>query len=149
MLSIFETSGKENICTDIDTFLELLYLLSDEGVLGSMTGGEGGEGSEESDMVKILTKADANGKTVISRAIDILNANERTKFIVTSLTKITLSTMTQQMGGITGEQAEQLYEEVKSGLTDVVNIKKDDYETEEEYKNAVLTAIEKEKQSHE
>lgn len=141
MLSIFETSGKENICTDIDTFLELLYLLSDEGVLAGMTGGEGGESGEQTDMVELLTKSDANGKTVISRAIDILNANERTKFIVTSLTKITLSTMTQQMGGITGEEAEQLYEEVKSGLTDVVNIKKDDYETEEEYKDAVSESL--------
>jgi phenylalanyl-tRNA synthetase alpha subunit len=45
------------------------------------------------------------------------------------------------MGGITGEEAEQLYEGVKSGLTDVVNIKKDDYETEEEYKDAVSESL--------
>ncbi len=141
MLSIFETSGKENVCADLDTFLELLYLLSDEGVLAGMTGGEGAEDGGSGDMVELLTKSDENGKTVISRAIDILSSNERTKFIVTSLTKIALSSMTQQMGGVTKEEAEQIYDDVKSGLTEIVNINKEDYATDEEYKGAVAESL--------
>lgn len=141
ILSIFETSGKENICQDLDTFIELIYLLSDEGVLSGVSGGEGAEGGESSgDMVEILTKADENGKTVVSRAIDILNSNERTKFIVTSLTKIALSSMTQQMGA-TKEETEQLYDSVKTGLSDVVSINKEDFETHEEYKDAVAESL--------
>ena len=138
ILSVFESSTKEYIGEDIDTFRALFYLLSDEGVLASVSG-EGSEG--DGDMLKLLSKTDAEGKTVIQRAINILSANERTKPIVSSLTKIALSGMAGELGGEAGEEIVEIYDGVKEGLNELIKIDKDSYETEEEYRGAVAESL--------
>jgi len=138
ILSVFESSTKEYIGEDIDTFRTLFYLLSDEGVLASVSG-EGSEG--DGDMLKLLSKTDAEGKTVIQRAINILSANERTKPIVSSLTKIALSSMAGELGGEAGEEIVEIYDGVKEGLNELIKIDKDSYETEEEYRGAVAESL--------
>lgn len=139
VLSVFETSNKDCIGEDIDTFVSLFYLFSDEGLLASVSPDEGS--GEETDMLTILSKTDENGKTVIYRAIDILNTNERTKPIVSSLTKIALSTMTQNMSGEEAEVVEQVYDSVKGGINEIIKIEKESYASEEEYRGAVAESL--------
>ena len=136
IFTVMETSTVESIGQDIDTFKSLLYLLSDSGLLAS--GNESGEGE---DMLTILSKTDAEGKTVISKAIEILSANERTKSIVSSLTKIALSTMTEGLGAGVGEEIEQVFDSVKNGMSELIQINPDNYATENEYRDAVAESL--------
>lgn len=135
VLTVFETSNKECIGGDIDTFRSLLYLLSDAGLLSSVSS----EG--DGDMMELLSKTDENGKTVLTRAIGILSANERTKPIVSSLTKIALSTMTDNMSDEEAEAVEIVYDSVKEGLNDLIKIDKETYENEDEYRDAVAESL--------
>lgn len=155
MFGIFATSTKDNFFTDVDTILDLYYLFSDEGILAAVVDtDDGGEitdtpsDGEETDIMKLLAKKDAAGDTVISRAISLLQDNPRTAPIVTSLMKLSLSMMVNTAGddiagdtGLTAEEIEEVYDNVKQGLNDVVQIKKEDYASDEAYKEAVSASL--------
>ncbi len=144
IISIFHTADKYNISTDLNTFCDLYFLLSDEGILNAMGGA--GEGEEQPDIMQLLSKKDENGKTTISRVIDVLSANDRTKPIVSSLTKLSIAIISSSAGDAlppdSAEKVEEVYNTVKDGLNTVVQVKRDDYATEEEYKGAVSSSLE-------
>ncbi len=146
IISVFHTSDETNISLDLNTFCDLYFLLSDEGILAAM--GEPAEGEEQPDIMTLLGNKDANGKTTLSRAITILSANDRTKPIVSSLTKLSLSILSSSTGTDgelppdVAEQVEEVYETVKSGLNEVVQVKREDYASDEEYKGAVSSTLE-------
>lgn len=138
VISIFKDASRDNLATDINTFCDLYFLLSDEGVLAAMTAGEG---EEAPDIMQLLSKKDENNETTLSRAISILGSNTRTQPIVTSLTKLSIS----MISGSNPEQAEQIeevYNEIKTGLNEVVQIKREDFASDEEHKAAVSDSIE-------
>ncbi len=154
VFGIFATSTKDNFFTDVDTILDLYYLFSDEGILEAIVDTDSGEvpddspSGEEEDIMSMLGRKDEEGNTVISRAITLLQDNPRTAPIVTSLMKISLSMMVNTAGdemagdtGLTTEEIEEVYDNVKQGLNDVVQIKKEDYASDEEYKDAVSASL--------
>ncbi len=144
IITIFQTSDKTNIVSDVSTLRDLYFLLSDEGILAAVMGEEGGEGT---DILKLLSNQDENGKTALSRAINILQINDRTKPIVGSLTKLSITMLASGSAGgeMTPEQTEQIeqvYEDVKTGLNEVVQVKREDYASDEEHKAAVSDTLE-------
>ena len=90
-------------------------------------------------MTDILTRKDENGETVVNKVIAILKSNERTKPIVVTLTKISVSSMANKLG--TGEDTAAIYENVKSGVNETLKIKKTDYQSTEEYTAAVSASL--------
>ena len=99
--------------------------------------------SEEA-LTNALIKTDASGETVIARAIAILKeGGDRTKPIITTLTKLSVTVMAENMG--LGEDAAQLYDTVKDNLNSVLAEmpKESDYETPGAYKAAVSDEITK------
>lgn len=130
-LDIFHDSDASNIEGDMRTLTEVYILLSDNGVLPAF--------QENSDAVvdKLIAK-DEDGTTVITKVIAELRANERTKPIVTELTKFSISLMAGQVGvdGVT----EETYESVKNGVKELLTIKKEE-KTDEEYKEEVKTTL--------
>lgn len=128
-VSVFATTTREGICADIDTILEVYFLISDSGALKAF-GLEGGE----SEMKAGLIAQDENGATVISRVVDILNANEHMKPIVTALSEMTIKLLADSLG--MDYDTLNAYNEIKAGFNDVLAITPEDYETEEEYKAA-------------
>ena len=131
-ISIFHTSDSTNINTDIETIKDVYFILSRDGILSSFN-----SGSEV--MIEKLTAKDAEGNTTVKKVINTINSNERTKPLVTLLTKISISVMSQQSGveGVTPE----VYDNVKSGLNETLQINKNDYATEEEYVSAVSDSL--------
>ena len=136
MLYVLSISDKDTVGEDLTTFRDLYFILSDEGVLLAFDGGMGSD-----DMVDILTRVDQNtGTTVISRLIDVVKANERTAPLLTTLTKLSVSIMAESMG--LDEEAEQLYDDIKTGINGILAIEPEDYSDSEEYTAAVGDSIE-------
>ncbi|HBJ18511.1 MAG TPA: hypothetical protein DDY70_02025 [Clostridiales bacterium] len=132
-LDVFHDSDATNIEGDMRTLSEVYILLSDNGVLPAFT--------EDSDaVVDKLTAKDEDGTTVITKVIAELRANERTKPLVTELTKFSVSLMAGEIGmeGV----SEETYESVKSGVKELLTIKKEE-KTEEEYKEEVKNTLDK------
>ena len=117
-IAIFETSDKDNVTKDLETFLNVYFVLSDFEVLTFFDGSENAAGLKVEDL---LTE-EKDGKTIITHIIDTLSANDRTKGIVTALTKFSLQIMADAVGNMLpeGMDAEVLYDGVREGMTDVL-----------------------------
>ena len=129
LFSIFATSNKDNVEADLHTILDVYFLLSDGGSLKAY-GSEGGE----DDMKNSLISKDESGVTLITKVVEILNANEHTKPLVTTLTKMTMTMMAEQLGG--EYNVVEAYDKVKEGFAGVAAIDRESYGTDEEYEAA-------------
>ena len=126
---IFEDSSSENIEPDMQTMLNIYFILADSGALNAISSG--------SDEVRDVLLNDEGEGTVISRVIDELSLNDRTKPITTMLAKLTLSIMSESLD--LGADAEVTYDAVVDCLTDISDI--DPTLPEEEYTEAVSDLI--------
>lgn len=132
-VSIFNTSDSSNIHADLDTLADVLIILSRDGVLSAFD-----KGSDA--MLDVLTKRDANGETTVNRVVNTINSNERTKSLVTLITKLSVTVMSQQSG--ISENAQETYDNIKLSINnDILSINKEDYESEEEYVAEVSSAL--------
>lgn len=136
-IQIFADSNRENVEADLETFLNVYFILNDYQVLSHFAGGLS-EGSAES-----LLSQDADGDSVVNKIIDTLSANPRTKGLVTSLTKFSLKLMAESAGNLLpeGMDAEQVYEDVKLGMNDVLEKVNDESITPEEKHEVVKEEI--------
>ncbi len=132
IISIFNTSDKTNINTDLATIRDLYFLLSDTGVLKGMT-------TEGTDILALLAEKGEDNKTPLSKAVDLLSENTRTKPIVGTLTKLSI---TMVAGAENAEQMDAIYESVKSGINEIVSIKRNQFDSDEEYEDAISDTIE-------
>ena len=132
-VTIFHTSDASNIHSDLDTIAEVLFILSRDDVLTAFDIGSDA-------MLDVLTKRDANGETTVNRVIKTINSNERTKPLVTLITKLSVTVMSQQAG--ISENAQATYDNIKASINkDILSIKKEDYATDEEYVTEVSCAL--------
>lgn len=135
VMAIFKTSTKDNVEGDLDMIVDVYHIMCNRGLLVAFDNGN------EEVLRELLTEKNESGNTVVDEILDRLNQNERGKPIVHSFTKISLSLMHNSMG-LDGDSA-QLYEEVKDDLHAVLNHNRADFATEEEYKEAVKTDLDK------
>ena len=130
LFAVLETTTADDVSEDLTTITNVLFILSDAGVLEL----------DSEDAVDLLTAKDENGNTIVDKVITELNSNERTKVLVTQLTKVTISLM---MNATTENSSSEInidehYDEMKNGMNSIVTLKKDEFETEEEYHEAVV-----------
>lgn len=142
VIELFVTSNKDNIISDINTVLDVYFLLSDGGVV-ELYGNEGAE----SDMRDSLVAEDDSGVTLIKAVIDILESNEHTKPLVNTVVKMTIIMLADQLG--IDSDAAMAYENIKNDFTEVLSINREDYDTEEEYIAARNTAIDEKLRANE
>ena len=128
-ISIFEDSSSENIEPNMQTMLNIYFILADSGALNAISSG--------SDEVRDVLLNDEGEGTVISRVIDELSLNDRTKPITVMLAKLTLSIMSESLD--LGADADVTYDAVVDCLTDISDI--DPNLPEEEYTEAVSDLI--------
>ena len=129
MLKVFETSTRDNIADDLDMLIDIYLIMCDDGILVAFNDGA-------SDVLTdLLSARDANGDTPIDHIINRLNASERGKPVINTLTKVSLSLMQGSLG--MDETSEQLYENVRNDLHDVLSHNKSDFATNEEYREAI------------
>ncbi len=119
-VATFTTSNETNIGTDLVTFLEVYFTLSDANVLAAFDSSAGGT----LDPTELLIATDEDGNTVINNIITLLNDNPRTRPIVTALTKFSLQLMMESFPAVEGVpedvDIEAVYEDVKEGVNDLL-----------------------------
>lgn len=121
---------------DLGALTEAYFVLARENVIYAVEYGNTDEITDA--LTKECVDKNGNETTVIKAVIDTLNGNAHTAPLVTTLAKISVSTMAQQMG--MGEDMHEMYENVRGGLFDTLSISKED-KTEEEYKAEVSTSL--------
>ena len=135
VMTMFATSTKDTIEGDIDVTLDVYFIMCDRGLFNSFTN------SEHLDMKSLLTDKDENGDTIANAIIKRLNQYDRAQPIVSSFTKISLTVM--HGSGSFGEDADILYENVKTDISNALSHNKSDFDTEEEYREAVTSDVDK------
>ena len=135
LLTMFTTCTKDTVADDLDVLLDVYFILCDHKMFDILTSGD------PNAVRDILTVKGDDGKTTVDALVDRLNSYERTQLIVTSLTKLSF-TMMQEALGFDSDTTE-LYESVKDGINTVLTHNKSDFETEEEYKEAVYSDLDK------
>ncbi len=132
-VGIFHTSNAENISEDLDTLSEVYFILSRDGVLASFD-----KGADE--MLKALTTKNSEGKTAVERVVGVMRSNERTKPLVTLITKLSVTVMADRVG--IDENALTTLDNIKNGITEnILSIEKESYDTEEEYVADISSAL--------
>ena len=134
-LAIFKTSTRDNIAEDLDIILDVYFIMCDDGIIVALKYGQ------EDIVTDLFSDIKPDGKTAIVHITDRLSESERSKVIVSSLTKISVSLIQGSLG--LDEEQTQLYEDVKDGFREVLNHNKSDYATEEEYREAISNDFDK------
>ena len=106
------------------TLADAYFLLSNENILTAL---------EENPQLaaELLGQKDEAGKTVINRLTTILSQNKRTSNIISSIAKMSISMMTESLD--IPEDAVEIYENVKVGVVEILEMNKEDFATNEEY----------------
>lgn len=132
---IFTLSNKDTVKEDLQLFLDIYFIMCDRDLISAFVSGEAER------IRDVLTIKDESGVSSIEIILERLEEHDRASYIVTSFTKLSISNIMGSAG--LGEEAEQLYENVKEGINTVLNHNKSDFETEEEYKQAVYDDLDK------
>ncbi len=127
---------EESMKSDLDTLTKAYFILARENVIYAVEYGNTDEVREA--LTRDYVTEDGTQTTVVNAVVDILNDNEHTAPLVTTLAKLSVATMADQMGS--DENMHELYEEVRGGLSDTLAISKEG-KTEEEYKTEVSKSL--------
>lgn len=124
VISLFETSTKNNVVKDIRSLTDVYYILCDDGVLLAIWYGDSDA------LVDIFITRDDSGDTVVNKVIAKLKENEHTEPLVSTLTELSVVLISSSLD--IGDDSAEIYEDVKDGLRDVLTIKPTDYPDTEE-----------------
>ena len=133
IIKLLATSSPETVPEDLETFKTIYYLLNDSGILSYDKDGEG-------NLFLVFLETDDEGKTVMSRLNTALASNPRTAVISKDLAEIAMMIVLANTG-LDEVVAPERVESVKSTLNEVASINREDYDTEEEYKEEVKSKI--------
>ena len=129
MFKMLTTSDENNLEGDLKTLVNIYLIMGEHGLLAEIT-----EGTSEGILDKMLIKTDS-GEIVIDLIIDELGKNPRTTLLLDSFAKISVAALSNSI--TLEEDATEIYNNVKDGVNEVLQTKKENYETEEEYKEAL------------
>lgn len=130
---LFSDSDHTNVEGDLNTMLHVYFIMADHEILVLLS-------EDDTEALKgKLTATDENGTLIIDSVIDELHKNERTDRLVTILTKLSISIMADQLG--LSEDVTVMYENVKGGINEALAIDKENYETDEEYREALNESV--------
>ncbi len=110
IINILETSTKDTVAGDLRSMTEILFLLSDSGIM-DMSGSD--------DPGDFFTKKDANGETVIKKILNIIDSNPRFASLETALVETSIAMLTEG----TPVSAES-YQNIKTDFKDIISIAK-------------------------
>ena len=133
-LSLFlEGVDRNSLGNDLNTVKEIYYALSDSGIISEIKSGN-------TDILGILDARREEGDDVVSNVISILKSNSRTSSLITSMTKVLISNISTTIT-VDGVELEVSYESVKNSVNEVLQVKKENYATDEEYKEDLSNAL--------
>jgi hypothetical protein len=113
-----EKTNETTLGENLTTFVNVYFLLSDEGVLAVFDKTEDGATTNEDALTEALTKKDEDGNTVLNKVINELDKNENTRTLIPLVGKLAVAALYDTLG--IPEGAEEAYEAVKDGISDVL-----------------------------
>ncbi|MBR2930199.1 MAG: CvpA family protein [Clostridia bacterium] len=137
-IGVFDNVTSETVNEDLSTFVEVYFILNDYGILNHFF-----HATESEFRPEELLAADKDGKTIVTHVTDALSANPRTAHLVTSLTKFSFQIMADSVGNVLpeGVDTDQIYEDVKVGMEDVLASVNNPDIPPEEKKDVVKTEL--------
>ena len=144
--NVIDGMDESNFKTDLEIILDAYFILGRSGVLSAF------ETSDLDSMRSALTasytpheldpytKSDSSEKnvTIVKKVVEIFNTDSNTKQLVSSISKISVSALASSFNSeLSGDE---VYETVKSGITETLNITKEDKD-EQAYKAEVRASI--------
>lgn len=132
--TLFATSDYQNVKSDITTFKQFFFVLSDAGTLKAA--------KEDPDaMFETLLAADENGDTTVAKICETLESNPRTAPMAATLNTMAMDILLSTVSD--DPNTEQTITEVKECLNAVVAMNREDYSSDEEYRSAVSLELDK------
>ena len=126
LIAVFSDSNKNTIEADLTTALNIYSIVADSGAFVSMD-------LKDKSMFEAFLVKDENGVSVINLICNELDANPRFHHVSESLSDFAMDLLFEGLD-IGGGDVKQTLDDVKGTLNNIVNINKEDYATEEEYK---------------
>lgn len=133
VVAYLSSSNAPTLSEDLETIKELYFTLSDGDVLSAI-------GNGNTDIMSQLDEKRKAGDDVFAKVIEILKSNQRTSALMTSITKALISNIATNVT-VDGVEIEVTYEDVKESVSDVLAVKKDNFATEEEYKEELSKTL--------
>ncbi len=126
----------ESFDEDINTVLDLYFMLSDKGILVMSE-------DEDGDITDIILERAEGDSSFIADLKSILQSNPRSAPLTRAITETLLLSMVDTD---TGEDVD--YDELKSDVTQVLQVKKEDYADEKEYKEVLSSSLDSTLREH-
>lgn len=133
LFAIFSDTTKQTVAEDLRIIKDLLIFMSENHIMSAVANGE--------DLMAVFTAK--NPKTdapVIHGLIELLKSSDRTKHIVTSITKLSLSILTDNLTA-DSEQLAVTYENVKNDVSAILSTKQSDYVNKKAYLIALTNRL--------
>lgn len=135
-ITFFDTVDKSNLGNDLDTLKSFYFGFCDSGIMSAIKNGE--------DIMQFINN-DYKGEQHILTMVNTLSGNDRTQAIVDGLYNLVLNVAFSGAMTPGSENASELpvinIVEVKDGINNIISVNKSDYETTEEYREALSTTI--------
>jgi hypothetical protein len=131
--------SEDTLAEDLSTLKELYFAVCDSGVITEFKNGN-------RDILALLQQRRREGDDTVNRMVSIMKMNERTAPILTALTESLINSLSNEVH--VGEGVTVSYDSLKNGLNDVLSVKKDNYETDEEYKEALTGTLDETLRDH-
>ena len=127
---VFAATTADTVEEDITTMENVYYIISDSGLLKA----DAADG-----MFVSITTVDSNTISVLSQVTDELNSNPRFRPVAKELSKMSMELLLNDKG--LDADAEEVVSDLTNDMNEIIAIKKEDFETEEEYRAEVSTSI--------
>lgn len=134
IIVFLEDVDEDTLQEDLETLRDVYFVISDSGVLRDLD-------KDDADFLTILQDHHKNGDESISKVIDILQANERTKGIVKAVTEALISNLSTSIDLGNGVTVEVSYDSIKDGMNDVLSVKRENYFNDDQYMSDLSDAL--------
>lgn len=138
LMTFLKSVERETLSKDLNTIKQFYFGFSDSGLISAMTDGE--------DIMQFISDDYKNDKHILGM-INTLSGNPRTQSIVDGLYNFVLNAafsgaMSSPDGeGEGGESVNIDITEVKNGINNIVSVNRENFETEEEYREVLADTI--------
>lgn len=133
VLDIMKTCTADTLKDDLYLIRNIYFLLADENILASI-------GDEDALLKALTTKDEGEEDNAVQKLVALINENERTKPLITTLTKLSITMLASQLGN-SDFVAEETYDNLKTSMNEVLAVEKDDYDSHEEYMDALTDTL--------
>ena len=133
VVELLKTCTTVTLKSDLNLIKDIYFLLADEKILENI-------GDEDLLLETLTAKREGEDKNAVQKLIALINENERTKPLITTLTKLSITMLANQFGN-SEFIPENTYESLKDTMNEVLSVKNNEYETHEEYIDALSTTL--------